>query len=78
MGLMLFFGHSKDVVIMKWFKALQDRCNTTTITIVVLGNSSLCPSAALTSMISEYPATPNTPLFQMPFRLFDNFCGSVT
>ena len=53
------------MVIIKWSKTFQDRCKTTSI--AKLGNSALV--AALIFMVSKYPASENSPLFQVPSQL---------
>ena len=60
------FVHSKVVVIIKLSKTIQDRCKTTSITILVFGASPLCPVAALTAMFNRFPAVNDSPLFQVP------------
>ena len=59
----LFFGKEFCTVIIKWSKTLQDRKETTTISIPALGNSALCPIAALQQMFAAIPAPSNSPLF---------------
>ena len=50
-------------VIVKWSKTIQDRKETTTISLPLLGSSPLCPVAALKFMYQVIPASKNSPLF---------------
>ena len=42
---------------------MQDRKETSTISIPALGDSALCPIAALQKMIAAIPSSSNSPLF---------------
>ena len=59
----VIFGQQMCTVIVKWSKILQDRKETTTITLPVLGCSNLCPVSALKSMFAHIPASKNSRLF---------------
>ena len=59
----VIFGHQVCTVIVKWSKTLQDRKEITTVTLDVLGSSTLCPVSALKFMFVHIPASKNSPLF---------------
>ena len=59
----LIFGDKFCTVIIKWSKTMQDRKETSTISIPALGDSPLCPIAALQKMFHDIPAPSNSPLF---------------
>ena len=59
----IIFGQKICTVIVKWSKTIQDRKETTTISLPILGESNLCPVAALKAMYSILPASKNSPLF---------------
>ena len=59
----VIFGNHGCIVIVKWSKTIQDRKETTTISLPLLGSSPLCPVAALKSMYRTVPASKNSPLF---------------
>ena len=59
----VIFGKQVGTVIVKWSKTMQDRKETTTISLPVLGASDLCPVAALKAMFHAMPASKNSPLF---------------
>ena len=52
----VIFGHQFATVIVKWSKTMQDRKETSTISIPALGGSMLCPIAALQQMFALIPA----------------------
>ena len=54
------------VLLIKWSTTLQNRKDIVTISIPCLGDSSLCPIAALNRMIRLYPVSDNEPLFVIP------------
>ena len=54
------------VLIIKWSKTLQNRKDIVTIPIPLLGDTPLCPIAALNRMIRLYPVSDNEPLFGVP------------
>ena len=56
----------RAVIVVKWSKTLQDRVKTTTIDIPYLGDSALCPIAALKKMLATYPSHQDSSLFQIP------------
>ena len=59
----VIFGQKFATVILKWSKTMQDRKETSTISIPVLRDSVLCPIAALQQMFANIPASNNSPLF---------------
>ena len=59
----LIFSQNYCTVIIKWTKTLQDRQHSRTISIPHLGDSILCPIAALQSIFQKFPAEKNSPLF---------------
>ena len=61
----IIFSSTHAVVIVKWSKTLQDRKTFATVAIPVLGHSSLCPVAALRTMLQKVPGSNNHPLFQI-------------
>ena len=61
----VIFGHNFCTVIVKWSKTMQNRRETTTITIPHLGRSILCPITALRNMFAVVPASKNSPLFSI-------------
>ena len=61
----IIFAPTHAVVIIKWSKTLQDRKTFATVTIPVLGQSILCPVAALQTMFNKVPGSSNDPLFQI-------------
>ena len=61
----IIFGQSKAVIIVKWSKTLQDRCNTATVSLPVLPHSPLCPVQALLTMFRVFSASTDSPLFQI-------------
>ena len=54
------------ILLIKWSKTLQNRKDIVIITIPLLGNTPLCPIAALDGMIRLYPVSDNGPLFVVP------------
>ena len=62
----VIFVESKALVVIKWSKTLQDRCRTTTVIVLILGQSLLGPVVAIQTMFQLYPAGPESPLFQIP------------
>ena len=59
----VIFGQQFAAVIVKWSKTMQDRKETSAISILVLGDSVLCPIAALHQMFVFISASKNSPLF---------------
>ena len=59
----MIFGKEFATVIVKWSKTMQDRKETSTISIPALDDSVLCPIAALQQMFVLIPALKNSPLF---------------
>ena len=57
------FGPHACTVLVKWSKTMQDRKETTTIFLPLLGSSVLCPVSALKAMFQAIPAGKNSPLF---------------
>ena len=53
-------------VVIKWSKTLQNRTDTTTICIPVLGRSPLCPYKAMALMLKAISGDSNDPLFRIP------------
>ena len=66
------FSSTHAVAIVKWSKTLQDRKNFATVAIHVLGHSSLCPVAALQTMLQKVPGSNNEPFLLFSFRV-DNY-----
>ena len=62
----LIFSSDTITVIIKWSKTIQNRRNTTTISVPALGRSPLCPYSAVRLMLDNTPGSPNDPLFQVP------------
>ena len=62
----LFFSEQGVTILIKWSKTLQNRQDTTTVSLPYLGASPLCPVAALRALITEYPGNNNDPLFRIP------------
>ena len=54
------------LLLIKRSKALQNRKDIVTVPIPLLGDSPLCPVAAMNRMIQLYPVSDNNPLFVMP------------
>ena len=54
-------------IIIKWSKTLQFRNKIKVIKIPSLGNSSICPVAALKAMLKLYKGSSNSPLFQIKY-----------
>ena len=54
---------NKAVLLIKWSKTIQDRKSTVTIPLPNLGQSPLCPIAAIRHMAHTIPASKNDPLF---------------
>ena len=54
------------IILIKWSKTIQNRKDMVTIPIPLLGDSPLCPIAALNGMIRLYPVSDNDPLFVIP------------
>ena len=54
------------ILLIKWSKNLQNRKDIVTIPIPLLGDTPLCPIAALDGMIRLYPVSDNEPLFVIP------------
>ena len=61
----LVFSKNMCTILIKWSKTMQNRKETTTINIPVLGVSQLCPVAALKTMFTTIPASKNSPLFAL-------------
>ena len=61
----IIFSATHAVVIIKWSKTLQDRKTFATVAIPVLGQSMLCPVAALQTILHKVPGSNNDPLFQI-------------
>ena len=59
----IIFGRKFATIIVKWSKTMQNRKDTSTISIPMLGRSALCPVAALQQMFAQIPASKNSPLF---------------
>ena len=59
----VIFGEKFATIIVKWSKTMQNRRETSTISISMLGKSALCPIAALQQMFIRIPASKNSPLF---------------
>ena len=53
------------VIVIKWSKILQDRCNTATVAFPVLPNSPLCQVDSLLTMSNAFPASCYSTLFQV-------------
>ena len=64
----VIFSQQVCTVIVKWSKTIQDRKETTTLSLPLLGSSPLCPVAALKSMYQVFPASKNSPLFLVQGR----------
>ena len=62
----VIFAFQRAVIVVKWSKTLQDRVKTTTIDILCLGASAICPIAALKQMLATYPSHQDASLFQIP------------
>ena len=54
------------ILLIKWSKTLQNRKDIVTIPIPLLGDTPLCPIAALNGMIRLYLVSDNEPLFVVP------------
>ena len=59
----VIFGKKFATIVLKWSKTMQDRKETSTISIPMLGESPLCPIAVLQQMFAHIPASKNSPLF---------------
>ena len=59
----VIFGKKFATIILKWSKTMQDRKETSTFSIPMLGESPLCPIAALQQMFAHIPVSKNSPLF---------------
>ena len=62
----LFFSEQGVTILIKWSKTLQNRHDTTTISLPDLGASPLCPVTALKTLISHFLGQNNDPLFRIP------------
>ena len=49
----------------KWTQSLLDRLKVTAIAVPYLGESPLCPVAAIRRLLAATPAAPINPLFQL-------------
>ena len=54
------------VVVVKWSKTMQGRAKVTTLSVLVLGQSHLCPWKALMVMFTFRSLDQDLPLFQVP------------
>ena len=54
------------ILLIKWSKTIQNRKDIVTIPLPLLGDTPLCPIAALDGMIRLYPVSDNDPLFVIP------------
>ena len=54
------------ILLIKWSKTIQNRKDIVTIPIPRLGDSPLCPIAAMDGMVRLYPVSDNEPLFVIP------------
>ena len=61
----LFFSEQGVTILIKWSKTLQNRQDTTTISLPYLGASPLCPVAALRALIAKYLGHNNDPLLHL-------------
>ena len=59
----IILGEKFATIIVKRSKTMQNRRETATISIPMLGQSALCPIAALQQMFAHIPASKNSPLF---------------
>ena len=62
----LIFSQDSIVIIIKWSKTIQDRRDTSTISVPSLGDSPLCPCQVLKLILLQVPGSSNGPLFQIP------------
>ena len=53
-------------VLVKWSKPIQNRTDTHTIPLPMLGNSILCPYNAIKQLLHHTSGSPNQPLFSIP------------
>ena len=61
----VIFDEDQVLLIIKWSKTMQNRQEIRTISLPMLGSSTLCPLAALRSLLLLFPGKPNDPLFQI-------------
>ena len=62
----LLFSQDWVTLLVKWYKTLQNRQNTTTIPLPLLGSSPMCPVSALKALIQRYLDHNNAPVFRIP------------
>ena len=62
----VIFGQKFATITVKWSKTMQNRRETSTISIPMLGKSALCPIAALQQMFIRIPASKKFSTFCIP------------
>ena len=65
----LFFSEDGVTILIKWSKTLQNRQDTNTIFLPILGAPTLCPVAALKTLVTQFPGHNNPP--------FSGFSGAM-